>query len=330
MSDTSTRKNRLTFSLRGLFIAITIIAAASAAIWTAALPARREHAAAQSLIALARSVDKPVVKPAVAVSANAVCNSVPSPNHTPPVVIEYEPAQGVDRILCWIAGSPGRVEKIEIWQSDAAARCFFDNARNFKRLKEVSIYCDAISGSDIATLGHCTGLSNITLGCDELDGSELRPLGALPNLTQLTVKSDALDCGVFAAVGECRGLWFLDLQGPIFGERIHEGSFGRFSELNLDLLVLTGDFPDVALKHVADMPALTYLSISSETLTDRGMAFLANNDSIQDLSIIGSRITDASIDTLRSMTKLRQLNDDDTSITAAGRQRLGALPPDVQ
>jgi hypothetical protein len=331
MSNPSARNNRLTFSLRGLFVGVTIIAVGSAAIWTAALPARREYAAAQSLISFAQSERKPGVKPAVAVLANAECKSVPSPNHTPPVVIDYQPAQGVDRLLCWIAGLPGHVEKVAIWQSDAAARCFFANAANFQGLEELSIYCDTISDCEIGMLVQCPGLGSITLACDELDGSELRTLGALPELTQLTVKSDSLDCGVFAAVGECRGLWSLQIEGPLGLESMPEARpLGRFNELPLVMLQISGDFPDVVLKHVADVGELTFLNIHSGVLTDSGVALLANNESIQHLVIDCEHITDASIDTLITMKALRQFAFDFRSgITAEGLRRLEAVRPDI-
>ena len=333
MSNPSTRKNRLTYSLRGLFIAITIIAAASAAVWTAALPARLEHMAAQALVASAQLEPGAVERLAPVIPAKAECATESRPPaEKPSVEIEYQGSRGIDSFLCWVAGSPGHVQQIVIREGDFAPQFFFENAAKFKWLQKASIDCDRITAHDVEAIARCRELAELTIECHTMHGSELRPLAALPELTQLTVKSDSLDCGVFAAMGECRGLWSLEIEGPRGLEStMSQSPFGRFRELRLVMLQMSGDFPEVVLEHVADLRELTFLTIHSGALTDSGVAFLASNQSIQVLFIHCENITDASIGTLINMKALRQFSFDfRCGITAEGLKRLEAARPDIR
>jgi internalin A len=71
-------------------------------------------------------------------------------------------------------------------------------------------------------------------------------------------------------------------------------------------------------------PEIKRLNISDTAITDRGLKFLKYAESLEEL-YVGSKITDAGLQHLRGLKKLRVLALEDTQVTHAGLRRITSL-----
>lgn len=86
-------------------------------------------------------------------------------------------------------------------------------------------------------------------------------------------------------------------------------------------------FQNRSLRHLTNAPRLFSLRFHDCTLTDAGLAQLAQIDGLAYLEILGSEITDAAIDPLSNMDALERLVLDSTPLSEEGVERLRkALP----
>jgi hypothetical protein len=88
---------------------------------------------------------------------------------------------------------------------------------------------------------------------------------------------------------------------------------------------------DAGVTRIKRLTGLTDVSLIEAGITDTGAANLAELKNLKRLELTGNRgITDAGLEPLRSLTKLRMLLLEKTSVTAAGVGALKAALPDCE
>ncbi|AGA30024.1 leucine-rich repeat domain-containing protein [Singulisphaera acidiphila] len=152
--------------------------------------------------------------------------------------------------------------------------------------------------------------------------SSLGPLRGLTNLTQLTLGATQIEDRELAVAAGLPKLSYL----MIGGRRITEAGLARLAESKS----LTGlRFTDTSIADLRPLSprlhALWGLYMENSALTDAGLEPLSDATRIGDLTITGSRMTDAGLHHLAPLPSLWKLRLGRSAITDAGLGRLKSL-----
>jgi len=84
------------------------------------------------------------------------------------------------------------------------------------------------------------------------------------------------------------------------------------------------------LRFIHDMPALKTLILEKSRVDDHALTHLQGAEHLKGLTLFSTVVTDASIDTLTTLSGLQRLDLRNTRFTSAGIQRLRELMPGVE
>ena len=153
------------------------------------------------------------------------------------------------------------------------------------------------------------------------DTVEVKETGTLPSrpfrVKECAFEGIVLGESDFAVVDKLFGLTKLSLENcqltPLWLKFL-----GRFPDL-ASLRLKTSSVGDAGVTRIKGLTGLTDVSLIDAGITDAAMADLAELKNLVWLELTGNRgITDAGLEPLRSLTKLRTLLLEKTSVTAAG------------
>lgn len=163
-----------------------------------------------------------------------------------------------------------------------------------------------------------------------IDDSDMIQLAEMPRLKSLTVADSQVTSVGFASLKNLR----LE-QLIVSGTKIDDSAMNYLAG-STELRVLQLDETQITNKAVefiaGHFPALEELDLSSTSINDHAVPFLAKLQHLSDLDLSNTYVTDASIPVLARMTQLRTLNlvhvpSDQPSVSKKGADRLRrALP----
>jgi hypothetical protein len=187
---------------------------------------------------------------------------------------------------------------------------------------------------------------------DMITDREMKHVGKLPGLRVVMGLTDQITDAGYIELAAARNLEFLDLKAR--GRNLTTDALRGLSGLpNLYTLglwsgavitdaeaAILGSLPsleriaggtvqitDVGLEYFSRATKLRRLDLTNNEITDAGLRHLSNMSALEELNLKGTQITDAGLMQLASLRQLTSLNVADTLITAAGVARLQeALP----
>jgi Leucine-rich repeat (LRR) protein len=121
------------------------------------------------------------------------------------------------------------------------------------------------------------------------------------------------------------GLWYLSSRKKVLADedvRVLCEEARRLGAPGISLRAL----PAASLRHLHDLPALRYLSLSCSPINDEGLHVLAGLRGLEWLDLYGTQVSDAGIVHLRGLPRLRTLNLSSTAVTGACLPHLAELP----
>lgn len=196
--------------------------------------------------------------------------------------------------------------------------------------------CGAVRDETAASLQPLDKLRVLILAGTGVTAAGIRELKPLEQLTALDLDvCDAIGDEACPELAHLSGLRALVLKKTGFEkDRVSDVGLEHLSRLRkLELLNLYGNrVPDAGLAHLQSFAeTLRELDLSLLPLTDAGMVHLQPLKKLQRLDVLysvgflGPKLTDASADSLVSLTKLRSLNLTGATLTDAGLSRLHGL-----
>ncbi len=183
---------------------------------------------------------------------------------------------------------------------------------------------------DVRTFAHISSFSKLT----ELsvhDGAfrdqDLAPLAAIDNLQQLSLSHDDNINGTFSA--HLTGLPRLRYLNP--GEHVTDAGLEEIAKLaSLRVLFLEGPFTDKGLQKLRALKELRTLYVTSERITDQGIAVALELPELNELGLQLRDFTDDSASLIARCKSLESILLFQSSLTSAGRKRLREALPDCE
>jgi len=174
------------------------------------------------------------------------------------------------------------------------------NLKGLNRLAAILLQQTAITDSGIAVLGQLPQLKDVNLFGTPITDESFRIFKQLPNLEKLVLRGTAITGQNATALSELSSVKELDLSETAFS--------------------FTG------MVSIAQMASLTKLNLWLTLVDDAGIQSLAGNTRLTSLNLDNvASITDASIDTIATLTSLQYLHLGGTSVTTAGILKLHPL-----
>lgn len=184
-------------------------------------------------------------------------------------------------------------------------------------LTELYINNTAVSDDGVASLSKLYRLKTLSLIQTRITDKSISFLHELTDLESLDLRGNAMTDHTLLMLKPLKNLRFLFLNG----ERMD--ITGRY----LDLVQLSED----GVSAIAELEKLENLELSNCGLTDHALRYIAKLQSLESLVLSrNNEITDAGLQHLKSLQKLRQLFITSTSITHTGISDLQTALPQCQ
>ena len=182
------------------------------------------------------------------------------------------------------------------------------------------------AGVDISpqALSYLAGLPHLEefatpLGLSDADMSEL---ASMQSLKKLTISQDRLTDEGLRLLGALESLETLDLYGnPAMTD---DGLAGLRSLHSLRSLRLGNPFSDRGMTHLAALPSLRVLQLTTHNVTEEGLRRLSQSTSLEQLFVPGA--TDQGIAHLATMPQLKAIRIIRGDLTDATLARIAAMP----
>ena len=198
------------------------------------------------------------------------------------------------------------------------------------RLRALDLESNPLQGRELARLAPLRELESLNLSFTSIDDEGLSHLPAFPRLKELLMTSDVKVTGsTFAAIGALRSLeelWVKDT-------RVNAAALEHLVGLpNLRILALPATkVGPGALARVKEMKGLKELYLGANNLANADIQELADMPSLQVLYVpLNPDITDAALEAIARLPRLRELSIEQTSTTATGRARLQKARPSLK
>ena len=193
-------------------------------------------------------------------------------------------------------------------------------------LETVDLSDTRITGRSLDTLKNCKHIVKLLVGATDFTDEDLGKLTSFPMLKNLTVDSSQLTARGTKHLANLSALDRLTVVSDSgwTGEPLQ-------SLPDMPRLSLLFHATDEQLRHAASMKGLKELNVTFQnSVTDQGLAFLANSPSLETLTIqsTNGRITDAGLKHLESLTTLKTFNLSGVQVTAAGMDSFKRKRPD--
>ena len=181
-----------------------------------------------------------------------------------------------------IASDSFRIEQIADWPQ-------------LPLLQKLSIHSQALSDDDVARIGKLSQLRELELTAPRLTAASLSHLAGLTHLDSLTLR-DARLGGAAPRVGQ------------------------GFPELEYLTIKNATELSDEAFVSLGPLAGLNHAVLDGTTIGDRAVKHLANCQNLNLLSLVGTRVTDASLTEFRKLADraLSQLDLEGTAVTDRG------------
>jgi internalin A len=177
--------------------------------------------------------------------------------------------------ICEVCGRLGPLRSFAI-SSDSFRLEQIAHWQGLEELEELSIESQTLSDEDLAHIGKLSNLSQLALTAPELTAASLRHLAALTKLKSLTLRNAKLG-GVNSPMSS------------------------KFSALELLTIENATELSDDTLVKLGPLPQLSEAYFDDSSIGDLAIAHLAKCPSLHTLSLGGTKVTDSSLPSLRSL-----------------------------
>ena len=195
--------------------------------------------------------------------------------------------------------------------------------------------CTFAEGASLADIGPHPGLEVLVLdrvmptGTNGITPAEARGIGGFSDLQYFRIKGKGLGPEFMEELGSCRKLKVLSIYGE--GFTVTSADMAPLSNLTgLESLSLSlGVLDDEGLKHLASLTNLVYLSITEHPgITDAGVEHLRGLRKLRRLHMQGTSITDACVEVFNTFPDLVFVNAYRTGVTKSGEEALRFKRPE--
>ncbi|MDA1054882.1 MAG: SMP-30/gluconolactonase/LRE family protein [Planctomycetota bacterium] len=193
-----------------------------------------------------------------------------------------------------------RMKRLTICSSNITGTGFAHLA-GMKQLESINLHSSPASDAGLEAIGKLTSLKRLEIVHTHVTDAGLKHLAGLVNLQQLHVHGPEAKADAFPFLGQLRELYELDI-------------YDRAAS-------------NLTLEQIGRLPKLRKLMLVTGNFDDAGVAHLATVTTLEELTLDSPRVTDASIEHLAQLTNLRKLHLGPAKLTAAGRQRLATQLP---
>ncbi len=179
---------------------------------------------------------------------------------------------------------------------------------------------DAFTDTGLAHLARFRKLEGLHVRSANVTDAGLKHVGKIPTLHFLVIEAPISDEGL----RELRGLKLRSLE--LSSKDVTDAGLAHLRDMPLCLLSLT-DCPitDDGLKHLQTLPILDQLQLIGTRVTDAGMATIGTLTGLCRLDIVKSPITDEGVARLKGLVNLRRLLLHTTKVTDAGLAHVAPL-----
>jgi len=202
----------------------------------------------------------------------------------------------------------------------------FEHLAALTKMKRMVICASQITGSGFKHLGGMTQLESINLHSAPASDEGLEAIGKLGSLLRLEIVHTAVgDAGLKHIAGLTK-LERFHVHGKAATEAGLVPAIGNLKEL-YELDIYDKAASNEALALIGTLPKLRMLRFFNAPLDDIGVTHLKNLSTLEELVLHAPNVTDASLDSLAGLKKLRKLELAGTKTTPEGRAKLAAKLP---
>lgn len=180
----------------------------------------------------------------------------------------------------------------------------FKHLSGMKQIESINLHSTPASDEGLAAIGQLTSLKRLEIVHTHVTDVGLAHLAKLKNLRQLHVHGPETTASALPFVGELQELYELDVYDKAASNQTIE-QIVKLPKLRM-LMLVNGIFDDAGVKQLAKVGTLEVVSLSSP------------------------HVTDASVDALSTLKRLRKLQLGGTKISADGKAKLQAALPNAE
>ncbi|MCY2991565.1 MAG: SUMF1/EgtB/PvdO family nonheme iron enzyme [Planctomycetota bacterium] len=221
------------------------------------------------------------------------------------------------------------LNRLAILHLDSASRLTdgcLTSVSAIRNLRNLTIPFTAISDEGLKCLSPAVRLRVLDIGGTPITGSGLNYLKGM-DLEVLYLNGTKIDNDNLAQLKALPRLMWLSLGWTgITDEGLsHVASLTNLRDLFLEHVAISDD----GLAKIAQLD-LRVLRLDHTQVTDAGLEFVANKESLEILSLEGTGVSNAGLERLHGLTKLRELHLGGTQVTDTGVTKLQAALPDCR
>ncbi len=226
--------------------------------------------------------------------------------------------------------TPGKVRyDNKLTDTDEALRV----VKAFPRLKQLFLCKGQATDEALASVAGLKDLEMFfILDAAEITDAGVKNLAGLTKLQNIHINNSKIGDGALEVFARLPALKHLSLQGNAFNDEGLKHLENMKQLRSLWIGMNQKPITDAGVQHLAGLTMLEALDLQRSSLSDEGIAALRNLKNLRHLDISIGRspgdkpITDASVDTLTTLTNLQGLMLLSTHITDRGVKRLSELP----
>lgn len=204
----------------------------------------------------------------------------------------------------------------------------FEHLAGLTKMKRMVVCASKITGSGFKHLGGMTQLESINLHSAPASDEGLEAIGKLGSLLRLEIVHTAVgDAGLKHIAGLTK-LERFHVHGKAATEAGLVPAIASLKEL-YELDIYDKAASNEALALIGTLPKLRMLRFFNAPLDDKGVAHLKNLSTLEELVLHAPNVTDAALESLTGLTKLRKLQLNGTKTTPEGRAKLAAKLPNA-
>lgn len=204
----------------------------------------------------------------------------------------------------------------------------FEHLAGMSKMKRMVICASQITGSGFKHLGGMTQLESINLHSAPASDEGLEAIGKLGSLLRLEIVHTSVgDAGLKHIAGLTK-LERFHVHGKAATEAGLVPAIASLKEL-YELDIYDKAASNEALALIGTLPKLRMLRFFNAPLDDKGVAHLKNLSTLEELVLHAPNVTDAALESLTGLTKLRKLQLNGTKTTPEGRAKLAAKLPNA-
>lgn len=190
---------------------------------------------------------------------------------------------------------------------------------NWKSLRRLNLRGTRISDGTLEAVSHLTGIEALDIANTPVTDNGLEHLITLVNLKELAMGGGRRSGGSLQVLRMLPALTHLDLSGARPAPPDMPGRAGAGSGM-----------PEESLRAMAELKDLRVLKLGHSNITSAGLRILATLEKVERLGLEGCRrVDDKAVEELGGWKSLKQLDLQDTQVTAQGLAALRKMRPDL-